>query len=299
MRARSTLYEVLGVTATASETELQVAYRRAMGALEAQRPELTPEEFAEREQVLRVAHSTLRNSSLRADYDAGLAAAERAARVASIPRQAATQEGARADALGLRADALSLRADALLARAELDVALARQPSWTDALVTGVGGISRVIGLLAVVGISTFGLTRCIAGDPSAHRAAVEACAAEQLRLQEYALTYGVRPANIAELETMEAERQRNETQARQAEQERKRREEEKRRWEEEVRRVGQSVQENLERAEREARRKAEQDRELKFREEQLQLEVQQAGTEAERQRLELRLRQLRERRAAP
>ena len=67
MKSKSTLYELLGVSSSADAVELQGAYRRALAALEGRRAELTPEEFREREQVLRVAHSTLRNPSLRAD----------------------------------------------------------------------------------------------------------------------------------------------------------------------------------------------------------------------------------------
>lgn len=299
MKPRSTLYELLGVSASASELELQVAYRRALEALEAGRAALGPEAFAEREQVLRVAYSTLRNASLRADYDAELAAAERAARAAAFTRKGVTPDSARADALGLRADALSLRADAILARAEIESTLARRPSALAALLSGANGMARVIGLLVMIGLTTFGLTRCAAGNSEVNRAAMEARAAEQIRLQEYAQTYGVRPANIAELEQLEAERQSRETAARQAEQERRRREEEKRRWEEDVRRVGESVRSNLQHAEEEARRKAAYARELKFREEQLLLDLQQARTEIERQRLELQIRQLRERRLEP
>jgi pyruvate/oxaloacetate carboxyltransferase len=128
---------------------------------------------------------------------------------------------------------------------------------------------------------------------------LEARAAEQIRLQEYARTYGVRPANIAELERMEAERQRREIETRQADQERRRREEDKRRWEEEVRRASESVTYNIQQAQNAERLKAEQARELKFREEQLLLELQYAGTDAARQRIELQIRQLRELRGQP
>lgn len=299
MKSKSTLYELLGVSSSADAVELQGAYRRALAALEGRRAVLTSEEFREREQVLRVAHSTLRNPSLRADYDAELAAAERAARAAVATSKLVTREAARADALGLRADALALRADAIMARAEVEGALARPPSAVAALLSGANGLARVIGLLVIIGASAFGLTRCASGDQGAHRAALEARAAEQIRLQEYAQTYGVRPANIAELERMEAERQRREIETRQADQERRRREEDKRRWEEEVRRASESVTYNIQQAQNAERLKAEQARELKFREEQLLLELQYAGTDAARQRIELQIRQLRERRGQP
>ena len=292
MQSKSTLYELLRVAPWASAADVQAAYRREMEALEAQRANLTPQEFAERAQVLRVAFSTLGNAALRADYDAKLRSAEREARAAAITPAPDPREQVRAEALGLRADALSLRADAMLARAELQGTMGRSAAG---LLAGASTVVRAIGLLVVIGIAAFGFTRCTLAGSAEQRAVAEKRAAEQVALQDYFQTYGVRPANMAELELMEAERRRRENETRQAEQEQRRKADEQRRWEEESRRIGARVSQDMPRADEEARRHAARVRELKFEEEQLKLELQVASGEAERKRLELRIKQLRQR----
>ncbi|MFM7533883.1 MAG: hypothetical protein ACKO5J_15645, partial [Rubrivivax sp.] len=120
MASKPTLYEILGLPAQAGPGELEAAYRQALQALEDRRGEFGPAELAERQQVLRVAYGTLRSPSLRADYDAQLAAAARAASAPPATGAVPTPEVARAEALGLRADALALRAETILARAQAD-----------------------------------------------------------------------------------------------------------------------------------------------------------------------------------
>lgn len=295
--SKQTLYELLGVPAMATMSELRDAYRREMSAVEALRTQLTPEAFRERQQLLRVANDTLSDPVMRASYDAKLEAAARADRAAWSSNALVAREGARADALGLRADALSLRADAMLARS--DAFGNHGPSVASTVLSVSQFVVRAIGLLFLVGVFAFGVTRCMVGTSVDQRAAIEARAAEQVALQEYFQTHGVRPANMAELELMEAERRRKENEARQADQERRRQEDQYRRWEEESRRIGERATQARIMADQEERRRAERNLELKFREEELQLELQMARSDVERRRLELQIRQLRERRQQP
>lgn len=297
--SKQTLYELLGVPAMATMSELRDAYRREMSAVEALRTQLTPEAFRERQQLLRVANDTLCDPVMRASYDAKLEAAARADRAAWSSNALVAREGARADAMGLRADALSLRADAMLARADAGAFGNRGPSVASTVLSVSQFVVRAIGLLFLVGVFAFGVTRCMVGTSVDQRAAIEARAAEQVALQEYFQTHGVRPANMAELELMEAERRRKENEARQADQERRRQEDQYRRWEEESRRIGERATQARIMADQEERRRAERNLELKFREEELQLELQMARSDVERRRLELQIRQLRERRQQP
>jgi curved DNA-binding protein CbpA len=297
--SKRTLYELLGEPTTATAGELRDAYRREMTALEARRAELTPEAFREQQQLLRAANDTLSNPVMRANYDAKLEATLHVDRAAYSRTALVARDGARADALGLRADALSLRADAMLARAELGAFDSREPSVTTGLLSVTKIVVRSIGLLVVIGAFAFGATRWMVGTSPEQLAAMEARAAEQVALQDYFQTHGVRPANMAELERMETERRRSENEARQTEQERRKQEADHRRWEEDSRRIGEQAARNVWAADEALRRRAERDRELKFREEQLQLELKEARSETERRRLELQIRQLRERRQLP
>ena len=74
MRSTRTLYEVLGVAPGAGVAELQAAYRREFGALEAARGNMNPDSFNEQMQLLRLALSTLADPASRLGYDTKLAA---------------------------------------------------------------------------------------------------------------------------------------------------------------------------------------------------------------------------------
>lgn len=300
MKEKRTLYELLGVRPHATATEVRTAYRLALEALEAQRASLGKQEFDEQFQLLRVAYSTLSDSISRAGYDADLEAAAKAASalaVTAVPGAPLSASGTRADALGLRADALSLRADALMARAELET-VANRSGGTGFWATLSDSTRRLLSLfilLMLLGLISAGVSRCSmksAREQIELREAMEKRAAEQAALQDYYQTYGVRPANMAELERMEADRRRKENAERQAAADNRRAEEEQRRWEEESHRRGEEVSRNVQRAMESAR---EEQQRLKFEAEQLALEISYATNDLERRRLQLKLRQLKER----
>jgi curved DNA-binding protein CbpA len=292
MKPRQTLYEMLGVAPGASLAELQAAYRREAGILETNRAGMRPEQLSEAGQLLRVAFNTLSDPVSRLGYDSRLAASSRSAVVtralATVDPDAAPRSAeVRADALSLRADALSLRADALLMRAGLEApgAAGGGVAQTIALgaLTSLKRFTRAIGLLVLVCIVAFAATRFIVGDPLARSAAKEAKAREQTALQEYYQTYGVRPANMAELELLEADRRRKENQGANRNRDREQQERDARRFEEESRQRGREVSENLRRAEDEARRQAEWERERQAREDEMKRQAEQSRIEQERQ----------------
>jgi hypothetical protein len=261
--------------------------------LESLRGSKSAQEFNDRTQLLRVALNTLSDPVTRLSYDAKLSAGSRPAQSPAATRAVATRAvGAssevRADALSLRADALALRADAMLVRAGLDgPAATTAHGVASAALTAVKTFTRALGLLFLVAMVAFWITRCVAGDPAARRAAVETKANEQTALQEYYQTYGVRPASMAELELLEAERKRRDNQGRQVDHDRDKQEREARLFEEESRRLGREVSEQLRRDEEQARYEAERERQQK------QFE-QHAKEEAEQRRIEMDRQQWRE-----
>ena len=295
MRTKATLYEMLGVQDSAGLAELQSAYRRELSLLESMRGSMSPQEFSDKAQLLRVAMNTLVDPVSRLGYDAKLAASRRTAADPVATRSLATRAadaaavGTRADALSLRADALALRADAMLVRAGLDAPQAHGGSTAlivaSAAMTALKRFVRALGLLVLVGIAAYGIARLAMGDPS-RRAAVESKAREQTAIQEYYQTHGVRPANMAELELLEAERRRRENQARQADQNREKQERDARRFEEESRQRGREVSEQLRMADEQARRDAERalwQEQMKQQERRLREEAEQRRIEREKQ----------------
>jgi curved DNA-binding protein CbpA len=296
-RAKPTLYELLGVPKSAGAPEIRAAYRTRMDALESQRRTMPAAEFDDQAQLLRLAFSTLVDPVSRDGYDETLEAAER--RQALTPSAAQTDPAVasadvRAEAMSLRADAIALRADALLLKAGLPGSELGSKSASDAGALAFSSLSRVtraLGVLLILGMATFGLTRCIASGATQKSATMEQKAAEQAALQDYYQTYGVRPASLAEMELMEAARRKDEREERQAEQTRRQNEQAARQFHEESRRIGEQVSENLQLAEQAARARAERQRELKFQVEQIQLEIELAKETADRRRLELQKQQ--------
>ncbi|MBH9552473.1 J domain-containing protein [Inhella gelatinilytica] len=303
MQNKPTLYELLGVAQQATMAEVRAAFRQAVEALEAQRAQLSSQEFNERFQLLRTAQSTLTDPVSRAGYDADLAPASQGSALISGPSEptspAPGAAAARADALGLQADALSLRAEALLARAQLESGAARRPplGWSDRAPWAQRALRffAVLGLMALLG---FGLSRCSlmnAREQMAQREALE----NQAALQDYYQAHGVRPANMDELRLLEAERLRKENAERQVAAEQRRTEEAQRQWEVEAQRAGEEATRRALEGLREQQQEVERKRQLKFEIERVALELQYVTSEIERRRLELQLKQLRERLQAP
>ena len=291
------LYEVLGASAAASAPQIRAAYRQQVSELEAQRSSLPTSEFEERMQLLRIAYDTLIDPVSRAGYDEKLRAeasapAAGALTVARDGDPAGASIGVRAEAMAMRADAMSMRADALALHAGLASPEHHAGSGVFAdLLLGSKRVVRAIGLLVVIGVIAYMLTRCATVGPAQNRIQLEQKISEQTALQEYYQTHGVRPASIAEMELLEAERRRKESESRQADKAQREREQATRRWEEESRRIGRQVSADLQRSEDMARAQAERERELKFRAEQLKLESELARSEADRRRLELQRKQ--------
>jgi curved DNA-binding protein CbpA len=302
-KGRSTLYDLLGTPQGASTAQLQAAYREQVNALEAQRASLSADDFNERRQLLRLAYDTLADPVSRAQYDATQEAAARSARaavatgtaLASTPALAGSASiQARADALSMRADALSIRADALLMRAGVGAPTERSPGLAAAadLYGALKRMVRALGLLVVLGVCAFGVSRCAMSGAAEKRTALEQRASEQAALQDYYQTHGVRPANLADMELMEASRRLQENERRQAEQARRQREDQERRFEAESRRIGREVSERLQRSEEVARQRADRKQQLKFEADQLLLESKLAQSEADRRRILLRREQI-------
>lgn len=286
MATKRSLYDILGIAQDATVQDIQNAYQARLTQLEQARERMGVDQFNDRMQVLRLALSTLTDTAARLSYDAKLAAsrpsdappsAASSAPVLSLAPLPADAASVQAEALSLRADALALRADAMLLRAGLESQLARKEE--PAVMQYAKLFTRAVGLLVIVGISAFALTRCMATRTQVDRLQMESRASEKAALQDYQNTHGVRPANVAEMELLEAERRKAENQERTTQWEKEKAEEAQRRFLEESRRRGQQVAEDLRRAEEQARLRAE-------REDERLRAIEQAKQDAEQRRLD-------------
>ena len=230
--AKKSLYEILEILPTASYDEIRAAHQRQAALLDVRQASLARDDYSLQSTVLRVAFDTLSAPSSRDAYDAQLAVnASAAASVASavpmastarnslamsnalaVPADAATA-ALRADAMLLRAESLALRADAMGLKADLAIGYplsAREPSGVGAAAGRTGSVLRTtlftLGAIAAMAIVIKLLMLWMVASEPAEGSAAQRMQAEKVYLQEYFQTYGVRPANRAEAEKLDAER---------------------------------------------------------------------------------------------
>jgi hypothetical protein len=291
MAIKKSLYEILQLAPDASFAQIRASFESLCQSLEAQQPDLPPEDYITQLRLLKLAHSTLATPLSRDAYDAYLASRQAAARAPSdalVPTPPAGRSAAeiraeamlmRADAMSLRADAMGIRADGLLGDVPAGAGLA-SPLWSRLLASSKTAL-LTLGTLAAIGMVVKIVLLFTLSRPSDDAGARER-ASEKVYLQEYYQTWGVRVANRAEAEALDAERRTREDSSRtqrQKEEEKVRMEKAEREFEEESRRRGAQVSAELQFAEEKAR--------LAQVQEERQLEqARQVKEEAERRRIE-------------
>ena len=297
MTKKPSLYEILDVPQTANTAAIDQAWRAKLGDLERSASAMDSSELASRKQLIRVAANTLLDSSSRLAYDSQLArsentggsvnsissgsghdsglsrrvAGEAALGLTLVPQVQANLSSdsmnLRADAMALRAEAMSLRADAMILQAGArlgDNSESVQPRGWSRLMSS-GPILRILMFLTVMGLIALGWARCTAVVAPLQRTATEGKASEKAALQEYFQTHGVRPANLAEMELLEAERRRRTNENRNEQQNTDQKAKAELKFEEDSRRRAQDVSDrlrsdeerqklNVQREEREAQR---------------------------------------------
>lgn len=288
---KKTLYQELGIPATASTSEIEAGFQRALAALEAVESGMSRDDYDFQRTLLLFARDTLSNPVSRMGYDEKLMA--RRAPAASPTRGSSMSQAvvpasgdlaSRADALAMRAEAMALRADAMAIRACAEDGLGgfRTSSFPSSggrsspLRTLFVGMT-VLSILAIM-LQLYSVLSSRAARAQAEKLAVAVAKAEEkLVIQDYYQKYGERPASADEARRLDRERQQREADARQAERERQRTERAMLQQQEADRRYADRISFDLRRAEEAARREAAQ-------------EEKRARDEAQRQQREERMR---------
>ncbi|MCX7277348.1 MAG: DnaJ domain-containing protein [Burkholderiales bacterium] len=278
---KKTLYEFLKVPATATDADIQAAYERVGAQLQAQKDRISPDDFDFKLKVLNVAFKTLSSPSERAAYDARIAppvpepsSLPAAAPLAIAPLPADAEAMAlRAEAMALRADAMTMRADAMALRsgatasypafresssfsAHLAASAAQRTSSMPRKLAMVVGTMVAVLAIAQVATMVVNSRRAEMAEAAAAAAAANAQANDKVLLQEYYQTHGVRAANRAELELLQAEDRRKDNEQRQADRNKAQAEQNAKRFEDESRRRGEQVSAELRMAELQAKEQA-------------------------------------------
>lgn len=262
MGRKQNLYELLGLGEHASTEQVREAFLRRSDEVRANAAGLPTQQVTDRLQLLKLALSTLIDPVTRDAYDRKLRVQSRMPLVVGgVPTDGpAGVSSTRADALSMRADALSLRADAMLLRSSAGLG---ERAGAGFLQTAAGGflqrLANAIGLLVIVGILAALAGRFFFSSPLRQQAEMEtrqSKAAEQAALQEYYQAHGVRPANMAELQLLEAQRRGQEVEQRQVRQDEEKKAREAQRFEDDARRRAEQVSRDLQQSEALARREA-------------------------------------------
>ena len=239
MSPKQTLYEVLAVSPTATAQEIQDAYQQRWNSLQLEKDELSSEDFNFRQQLLKLARSTLSNADERSYYDTKLAntvAPDNADRKTNAVTVSTNNDNLsrRADTLALHADALALRAQAMAIRAGLPDGALPQSSGVKST------IKRTVVIVGTV-VATLMVIQLIFMSFAARMQEGAAKAEEKVAIEDYYRANGVRPANITELHRLEAENRRKASEESAAERAVQKEEYEKRQAEEEYRRSREDV----------------------------------------------------------
>ena len=291
MASKKTLYEILDVPANASYADVRLAHDRQVKALEAQQVLLGREEFELQSRLVRVAFTTLSTPLSRDAYDAHLTIRKEpaaAAPFALVPMDKPDAVSLRADAMVLRAEAMALRADALALKAEVasgHFETLHKPVGhfiPPILLASSRTVMLTVGTVAAVAM-VIKLLFLFAGNRQTDDGGkLRSQAEDKLITQEYFQAHGVRPANRAEVELLEANRRREEAVQRKVEEDKRRTEDNERRFTEESRRRGDQVSAELQFAEERARQARQEDK----RQELERQEEKRRDATAERERIE-------------
>lgn len=265
---RETLYQVLGVPASASTNEIEAGYQRALAVLEASENRMNREDYDFRRTLILLARDTLSDPVSRMGYDEKLMA-RRGPGTASADRKGAnpTPVSARlpapdhlaqsADTPPIRSRAMTYHTDANEASGGLGSFRASSfslSSHNSSPLRSLLAIMMTVVILAVMLQSYLVYSSRVERAYNEKLAAATANAEEKLIIQDYYHKYGERLASADEARRRDLEYRQRAAEALQAERERARAEREAQQRQEADRRYADRVSFDLRRAEEAERR---------------------------------------------
>jgi curved DNA-binding protein CbpA len=280
---KQTLYEILGVSPSASIAEIKVAHRLLTRSLLSEKLGLRREEIDLKLQVLDLAWNTLSNQADRDAYDAQLAARTPPANIALRADSNLVPQRAVPGPLMIAAAIEAIHDKSVSSESGRLTPLAVMATTVDRSVSSLWKILKVIAGLLVLGVVISAASAILAGRQARQPGGAISKAEEKVIIQEYYQQHGVRPGSKEEVHLLEIERLRKVNEERAATVGKEREDREYKRFVEESRRQAEQVSSDLQRAEEQARQKAEREKQQA---EERQRQKEEAEQEAERRRLE-------------
>ena len=272
-----TAYDTLAVRPNASFEDIQANYNSLISRLKSQKCLFNPAEYALKLGAIHQAYDALVTPDVRAAYDSALAkravafALAPVTGVPALPGDAASI-ALRAEAISLRAEAISLRADALSIHAQTDSfdrqdsRLSGRDTRTFAAVPLLKKMAMMLGAAVAVWVVIQLAFALLTNRRIEMETGAAASAHDRAAVQDYYQTHGVRPANAAEAELLNAANRKAESDARKLEREKTKTNDDYRRFEDDARRRADQVSTDLRFAETQAREQARRDDEQQTRE---------------------------------
>ncbi len=259
MAEKQTLYEILGVSPTATLAEIKAAHHALTRALVGGETGLPRDEVQFKLQVLDMALNTLTAPWSRDAYDAELRARAPANR--NLPAVSASNPLAQSPTFNavVVADALHQSYKTALAGSDNSLVV-----FAESAAASASALKKV--LRALVGLFVlFVISRCSMGlymntHQSELYAKEKAKAEDMVVIQDYYQKHGIRPASRAEAEMLEQQAQREQDEANRIASEQRQQEERDRQFADQARREGERVSRNVEIAQAQAREQEERER---------------------------------------
>ena len=273
-KEKKTMYEILGVSSSASDSEIQQAYQRISQSLRSARNESNRDEIDSRLRVINVAFNTLSIKRTRDAYDARQLALEASNNAASslslVPIEPSDASLLKSEAMSLKAEAVSLKAEAVSLRADVlafkvDHGGYQSPTErvlekSSRMLSPVKKAFTIVGTLIAIGLVIQLLFMLMVNRQAATAVGDASKAQEKLMLQDYYQRTGIRVASKAEMDLLEAEDHKKEQEQRAMQEEERAKQEQERKYQkfvEDSRREGERVSQNLQIAEERAREEEE------------------------------------------
>jgi curved DNA-binding protein CbpA len=260
MGNKKTLYEVLNVLPSASFEQIQAEYKGITHKLESGASGLSAQDTATQLKLVNMAFQVLRDNMSRAAYDAKLT---QQPSLALVPKEVDTEAlTMKMQAAVMKADAAALMAQAAIVNANaISMHYAASPQGLGAQASTSFFKTFRFGFTVLGAVVAIGMVVMVVSAKRGSGAAMDVRAQEQVMLQEYYQTHGVRPGSKAEMDVMEAQRRKDEaekrgdeTAKRNAEKLAEKKERDEQRFKDETARLSSRVTENLQRDEERAQR---------------------------------------------
>ncbi|WP_179954410.1 J domain-containing protein [Sulfuriferula nivalis] len=272
IKEKKTLYEILGVSPNASDSEIKTAYQNLSKNLQSAKNDTNRDDVDLKLKVINVAFNTLSITRTRDAYDARLAGLNVPKNTTTpplslIPLEMDEASSLKNEAMSLKTEAISLKAESVSLRADV-IALKVERGYSgyqstesvleksSRLLSPVKKAFAIVGSLVAIGLVIQLIFMLMINRQATTLVGNTSKAEEKVMLQDYYQRTGVRVASKAEMDLLEAASHREEQEQNKIREQERAKQQEDRKYQqfvEDGKQEGEIVSQNLQLAEEKAR----------------------------------------------